>query len=139
MSLPTVLFNVASFLILLVAVLVNLQIALSYVGAPLPLLREISQVLAVWVGFLAFSSVTVSNENIAVPYFYNKFPTNVQTYIDQLNKLVIYSVLLSLIISSALLTKAFWTGTTPLANIPLFFIYFPPVIGAGVALVYLSR
>lgn len=138
MSLPTLLFNVASFLLILVAILTNLQIALSYIGIPLPVLREISQILAVWIGFFAFSLITSSDENISVPYFYQRFPNDVRPYIDQFNALVKYLVILSIMTSSTLLTIAFGSGTTPLGNIPLFFIYFPPVIGAGVALLYLE-
>lgn len=136
---PELSFYSASFLLIVVAVLVNLEITFSYLGETTNLLRETSRLIAVWIGFLSFPLITVDREHIMVTYFSDRFSLSERWGFEALNELVQIVVVLGIFVSGVFQTMDFSGGTTALADLPVILIYLPTVLGTGIALLYFKR
>lgn len=133
-SAPSFLFNVAALLMIIIVVLVNTQIILSNFGIRLGLLRELSRVLAVSLGFFAFPLITIQRNNIEVSYFYDKIPESKRRYVDTVTEFLVFAVIFAIFVSSILATIIFQGSRTSLAGLPVAMIYGPAVLATSVIL-----
>ena len=134
MNLPNLMYRLASFLLVVVACMVLVDVSLRYFNASHPGLRVLSRISSVWIGLLALPKLTLEGDNIRIDYFYKRFSSSSQRWLDRLDRIVHVGVFTVLLYSGYSATVAFSDQSLGPLAVSAFHIYVPLVLASFVVL-----
>jgi len=122
--------GIISIFLLLILNVVSLQ-----VGRSVPLFRELSIFILVWVVFFSQGSSQIYESNIRISYFFDRLSNRNQRIVSVLATLVVFTTNVALVISGIIGIFQVRGTTTSVANIPVELLYLPLIIGITIAVV----
>jgi len=92
-------------------------------------LGEIAQILTIWSVFLVLAEEALRDRHFRVDYFIRRFPENTKGRIEHALRFLNVFTIAFVLLSAVIVSKEFWTATTPANQLPVPLLYAAAVVG----------